>query len=204
MEVYTITEEDINNAVTYIPAAKKMEFVRAVAERCFDTLDISSSNGNGKSSLPSCYKINTDAKTRYMMGALVGLYLQKDYERDDPKKDEWLMSLREYDMYAGGHILETINRMKNMASVRDKCFGILSDYSELKYRLDSDIKGLMNAMNDPASRILAYIEMTSSPAELQKAMEAMEQNQEVLDKYMKDREKNLEEAVEEKNVGDKE
>lgn len=193
---YELTETDIKNAVDYIPTAEKMSFVRLVAERCFDKLDITTNESGSDENrpLPSCYKINTDKKARYLMSALVGFYLGKsvDYDEDD---DKLLMTVGEYDYYAGGHILEALNRMKNRADIRDKCYNILSDYGELKYRLESDIKGLLEAMNDSVSRILAYIEMASSPAEMERVMKEMTQNKELLDGYLEHRDENLEKAI---------
>lgn len=207
-ETYKLTIDDIKDANTYVPTIDKMAFIRVVAEKCFDTLDITTNKDNTTEnrSLPSCYKVNTDKQSRYLMGALVKLYLNKDFEPES-ENDIWLMSIPEYDMYAGGHIFEQLNRMKGNGDIRDKCYDIIADYSELKYRLTSDIKGLLNAMNDSASRILAYIEAASSPAEMQKAMEAMKENQEILDEYLHNREENLEKAIEEakeENDGDKE
>ena len=192
VEVYDLTEDDIAKAASYVPTVMKMAFVTYVRERCLDTLDISSSNANGETSyLPSRYKVNTDKKSRYLMAALVGMYLGKDYERED-EEDAWLMSVREYDMYAGGHIFEALNRMKNNSKVRDKCYNILSDYSELKYRVDTDIKSLLDAMNDDTSRLLAYINYTSSPESTREALEAATQSQELLDQYMAEHEKSKE------------
>lgn len=208
-ETYKLTTEDIRNANTYVPTIDKMAFIRVVAEKCFDTLDITTNkdNTNENRSLPSCYKVNTDKQSRYLMGALVKLYLNKDFESES-EEDIWLMSVPEYDRYAGGHIFEQLNRMKGNGEIRDKCYDIIADYSELKYRLTSDIKGLLNAMNDSATRILAYIEAASSPAEMQKAMEAMQENQNILDEYLNHREENLEKAIEEakedNNDGDEE
>jgi len=203
IETYKLTEEDIRNANAYVPLATKMEFVRYVAERCFDQLEISTNNGgkDKNSPLPSCYKVNTDKKTRYLMAALVGLYLGKKFKREEektehnPDPDKWLMAIDEYDIYAGGHIFDQLNRMKNNVELRDKCFDIQADYSDLKYRLESDIKGLLGAMNDSASRLMAYIELASSPDEIKKAMDAMTENQEMLDQYLAGRDANLDHAI---------
>ena len=204
MVFYTITEEDVEKARSYVPSVEKMEFVKAVADKCFDTLDITASNGNNTNALPSSYKVNTERRSRYLMAAFVGLYLQKDYELDDKDADPWLMSIREYDMYAGGHICEVMTKMKSAAKTRDKAYAILSDYSELKFRLDSDINGLLTAMNDSASRVLAYIEAASSPAEMKKAMEEVTANKELLDEYLAERKDIMEKAIEEPADGDEE
>ena len=185
-DYYKLTEEDLLKADTYVSTMQKMDFVRTVAERCFDKLDITASEGDEDRPLPSCYKVNTDKKSRYLMGALLKLYLKQDFatEGDD---EEYLMVIDEYDKYAGGHIFEMINRMKSNAKTKDIAYNLMADYSELKYRLDSDIKGLLTAMNDSVSRALAYIEASTSPAEMQKALSQMTENQELLDNYMKER-----------------
>ena len=193
-EYYKLTEEDLLKADTYVPTAKKMEFVKTVAERCFDKLDIMATEGDENKPLPSCYKVNTDRKGRYLMGALVKLYLKQDFvtEGDD---EEYLMAVDEYDKYAGGHVFEMINRMKSNATTRDIAYNIMADYSELKYRLDSDIKGLLTAMNDSVSRALAYIEASATPVEMQKTLTQMAENQELLDSYMKQHKSELKNIV---------
>ena len=196
IETYTLTEEDINNAASYVPTITKMAFIKATAERCYDTLGItSSSGGDSDNPLPNCYKINTDKQSRYLMGAFVMMYLGKAFEPED-ENDPWLMSIPEYDFYAGGHIFEQLNRMKNNAEVRNKCFDMMADYSELKYRFNSDVKGILNALNDSASRLLSYMEMASTPEQIKKTMEQMKDNQAVLDEYLEHREENLQKALE--------
>ena len=188
VNAYELTEEDVVQAASYVPTAMKMAFVTYARERCLDTLDISATNGNGgQSSLPSRYKVNTDKRSRYLMSALVGMYFGKDLEREDGN-DVWLMSVREYDMYAGGHIFEMLNRMKNNSKVRDKCFNLMADYSELKYRLDAEIQGILGALNDSATRLLSYVQMMSTPEAMREALEAATQNQELLDNYMAEHE----------------
>ena len=200
-DYYKLTENDIRDANSYVPTIDKMAFIKVVADKCFDTLDITTSNDNKDDNriLPSCYKVNTDKQSRYLMGALVKLYLNKDFEAET-ENDPWLMSIPEYDKYAGGHIFEQLNRMKNNSAVRDKCFDIIADYSELKYRLNSDIKGLLNAMNDSVSRALAYIELSSSPAELQKTMQQMTENQALLDNFLANHEEELKKLEAEVNA----
>jgi len=197
MQIYTITQDDIAAANTYVPTAEKMAYIRYVAEKCFDKLDITTNTDPNAETrpLPSRYKLNTDRKARYLMGAFVGMYLQKEFERET-EDDEWLMSVGDYDMYAGGHVFDSLNRMKNNAAVRDKLYDLLADYSELKYRLESDIKGLLDAMNDSVSRALAYIELSASPVELEKAMKEMTENKELLDSYLANRDENLKEVME--------
>ena len=204
IETYKLTEEDVANAHDYVPLFVKMKFIGDVSTRCFDTLDITASNGNGAHTnpLPPCYKVNTDRKSRYLMAAFVALYLGKDFKREqekteeNPNPDNWLMAIDEYDFYAGGHIFEQLNRMKNNTEIRDKCFDIQADYSDLKYRLESDIKGLLAAMNDSASRILAHIEASATPEALKAAMESMNKNQEELDQYIAEHNGSLQKALE--------
>lgn len=194
IETFKLTEEDIKNAEHYVTLTDKMAFVRTVAERCFDSLSISANNNGSENALPSCYKVNTDKKSRYLMGAFVGMYLRKPF-KSEGDEDKWLMAVDEYDIYAGGHVFEQLNRMKNVAGYRDKCYDIQADYSDLKYRLESDIKGLLVALNDSASRLLAYIEASASPAEMQKALEAMNANQKLLDKFREEHQEEMANGV---------
>jgi len=188
MEFYKLTDDDVRNAVTYVSTVDKMAFINETATKCFDTLDITANSESLNSALPSCYKVNTDRRSRFLMGAFVKMYLGKEIETEDD--DPWLMSIPEYDMYAGGHVFEDMNRMKNNAALRDTCFDILTDYSELKYRLDSDIKGLLEAMNSSATRLLAYLEASSTPEALEKVIQQAEKSEKQLREYKKQREGN--------------
>lgn len=157
MDYITITEEDILNANDYVPLSKKSEFVAYAAQRCFERIEMSASqNDDSTTQLPAMYKENSILKSRYLMGALVKMYLKKDYEPIGG--DDWLMSQDDYDRYAGGHILNQIERMKQKGgNVRNIAFDLLQDYHDIEKKLNAEIYGLMQPMNDVVARLVAYV-----------------------------------------------
>lgn len=168
MDFYYITEEDIANAKDYMPLMEKIAFVDYCAQKCFDRVEIS---GDEAGPLPSMYKENPHLKSRFMMGALVRYYFGKEYI--PVKDDKWLMSVDDYDRWAGGHICNTIERAKSNAALRNKCFDLMQDYRDLEKRLNIEVYSILNIMNDPVSRLTLKMTSDASPEAIQEALEEL-------------------------------
>ena len=178
-------EKIMQEAETYVPISKKAEFVKYCAERCFDKLNITATSGNDTlSAMPPMWKENSELKARYMMGGLLKLYLKQEAQTDE--NDEWLLTEQEYDRWAAAHILNQIERMKSNASLRDKCFDLLQDYKTLEKMLNTEVYGLIRAMNDSVSRIIAQIQASTTPESMKNAMAQLEQSKKDYEKYMKE------------------
>lgn len=178
-------EKIMQNAESYVPIRKKAEFVKYCAERCFDKLNITATSGNDTlSAMPPMWKENSELKARYMMGGLLKLYLKQEAQTDE--NDEWLLTEQEYDRWAAAHILNQIERMKSNASLRDKCFDLLQDYKTLEKMLNTEVYGLIRAMNDSVSRIIAQIQASTTPESMKNAMAQLEQSKKDYEKYMKE------------------
>lgn len=169
MEYFVLTEEHLRNVTTYLPITEKIEFVEEVATLCFDTLKITVSDSDTlNAALPPMKKENTFNKSRFLMGMLIKGYLGIDFEPVEGTK--YLMDAVDYDRFAGGHILNQIERFKSNAELRDTCFDILQDYRDLEKRLNTEIYGLLQCMNDPATRIIASMQALSSSDMMQKSI----------------------------------
>ena len=145
---YKITEEDIRNATTYVPIGKKSEFVEHIGEnRCFQVLSIS----YGDEAMPPMYREDHELKSRYMLTALLKLYFKKTVETVED--DEWLMTRDEYDRWCAGHIFNTIERFKSNQALRDLVFNLLYDYKDLEKRVNLELYGRLNVMNDVLLRV---------------------------------------------------
>ena len=112
------------------------------------------------------------------------LYLKQNPQTDE--NDEWLLTEQEYDRWAAAHILNQIERMKSNASLRDKCFDLLQDYKTLEKMLNTEVYGLIRAMNDSVSRIIAQIQASTTPESMKNAMAQLEQSKKDYEKYMKE------------------
>ena len=185
-ETYYITAEQMASVSTYLPLRAKTEWVALVAEKCFDVLHVSMSGVEDDLPLPSMYKENSENKSRYLMGVFVKLYLHGSWEVGEGE-DEWLMPIDEYDKWAGGHIFSQIEKFKADKELRDICFNLLADYKDLERRLNTEIHGLMQAMNDPAARQMAAMQISMAPEAMEKAIEELNTAKDALSEYMNER-----------------
>lgn len=150
-----ITKDMMLAARDYIPNAEKEAFVAECATKCFDKLAITGTDGEPA---PDMYMVNSGLKARHLMGALIGLYFgQADWGLQVSEDDQWLIPEELYDLWAGSHALNQIERWKRDAELRDKCYDMLADYKDLEKRLSAQINGLLTVMNDPVLRQNEYM-----------------------------------------------
>lgn len=165
-----ITRDIIKNASDYMTYEEKESWVSETAPKCFDKLSITTDSGE----VPSMYMVNLGLKNRYLMTALVGGYLKTGYEPDE--SDEHLMSIADYNHWAGNHVMNQIDRLKRDSEVRDKCYDLLYDFRELEKLLSAQIYGLLNVQNDPVIR--QSEQMASAVAELPQLLNELKDMQE--------------------------
>lgn len=195
-ETYYITAEQMAAVTTYIPLRAKTEWVALVADKCFDALHITTTGTDEELPLPAMYKENSETKSRYLMGVFVKLYLHGSWEVGEGE-DQWLLPIDEYDKWAGGHIFSQIEKFKADKELRDICFNLLADYKDLERRLNTEIHGLMQAMNDPAARQMAAMQLSMTPEAMEKAIEELNTAKDALSEYMTERETIMTETEEE-------
>ena len=157
-EKVVITKEMLLAARDYVPNAVKEEWAGGKAKLCFDRLEI---KADGEE-MPNMFLLNTGLKARFLMTALVDLYLRLEYEEDET--DAGLMTEEEYDRWAGSHAVNQIERMKSDAEARNKCFDLLSDYRELEKRFSAQINGYLTVQNDSVLRTAEYAKKQTAEA----------------------------------------
>lgn len=184
---YRITEEDIRNANTYVPIGKKSEFVEHIGEnRCFQVLSIS----YGEEAMPPMYREDHELKSRYMLTALLKMYFKKEVETVED--DEWLMPRDEYDRWCANHVFNTIERFKSNQALRDQVFNLLYDYKDLEKRVNLELFGRLNVMNDVLLRAMqklgekltpdVFRQMSDSLAEMQSELQnEMQRHNQIID-----------------------
>lgn len=170
---------------TYIPLAEKLAFAEYCGSRCFDRMEIHASDGGENVPMPPMYKENAGLKMRYLMGALVKMYLGLDYE--PVEGDEWLLSQDDYDRFAAMHPLNALERMKSDKDKRDRVFDMMADYKALEKIVNAEVYGLLQVMNEPTNRIMAMFSAQSTPEAMQEAADAMAQAKAEMDAFLKDR-----------------
>lgn len=172
MNRITITEETINNGVSYALCEMKEKFVEDVYMKCMNRVDVNLDD-SGNAPMPYMYMENTFLKSRYLMTALAKFYLRMDVETEDG--DMWLMTRNEYDRFGASHVIGQLNRFRNNnPDLKDKVFDLLRDYSDLERRLSNAIRSGLTVMNDPANRIFQKITMDVSEESLNAQKEQLE------------------------------
>ena len=129
--------------------------------------------------MPPFYKENASIKLKYMMGALLRLYLGVDTEAQD-ENDPCGMSDGEYDEYAACFPMSQIERLKRGTKdkeLQDKIYDLLADYKSTEKLLNAECYGLLPAMNDALSRFQMMLNAQTTPeimSELQKTVEGVQ------------------------------
>ena len=182
----TITEDMLSNARTFIPLAEKEEFISYCAPRCFVIVEIGKRESSDLMEPPIC-KEDFFRKRRYIMGALAKLYLKQDYLTEDD--DAWLMSREDYDMWAASHIYNQLERFKANPSVRNKAFDLLADFKLLEKCLNIETYGLLQAVNDPCTRIAEMIIKSTTPDAMAADAQALQEAADKLQQYVEERDK---------------
>ena len=142
-----LTKELMLGARDYIPLAEKEAWVAENAPKCFDQLAITADD----EAMPPMFMVNTGLKSRYLMAALVNLYFRAK-KTDASEADEWLMSVEEYDAWAGSHVFNQLERWKRDGDLKFKAYDLLYDYKDLEKRFSAQISSLLAVQNDPVIR----------------------------------------------------
>lgn len=171
----TLTEAGLRErAKSYVSLETKKRFLADCAMRCFDKMEIGTETGE---TLPPFYKENGVSKAKYMMSALVSMYLgerEADISGDNP----WELTDEEYDSYAESFPLSQLERIKKTTQdkdLRDKIYDLLVDYRLLEKLLNAECYGLLPAMNDTLSRFQMMMTMQSTPEAMDAVLASLDE-----------------------------
>lgn len=185
MEKIQITKEKLVQMRDYVPLREKIQFVTEAADLCFDRVELKIDGGLESMPMPPLYKENTAIKSRVLMAAYAKLYLSELYEFE---QNPWLMTEAEYDRFAASHIMNQIERLKRYdGEVRDKAFDVISDMRDLEKRLNTEVYGLTQVMNEPVTRITMAVQSQTTPEAVSGALNELKDAQKAFDDYMKSR-----------------
>lgn len=192
MEKIQITKEKLMQIRDYVPMREKMQFVKEAADLCFDRVELKIDKGLDSVPMPPMYKENTAIKSRVLMSAYAKLYLNEPYETE---KNQWLMTEQEYDRFAASHIMNQLERMKRYdGEVRDKAFDVIADMRDLEKRLNTEVYGLTQVMNEPVTRIIMALQQQTTPEAVSGALNELKDAQKAFADYMESRQKQAEEG----------
>ena len=133
--------------------------------------------------MPPMYGENGVIRSRYLLSALLRFYFRVDYE--PVETDGFILALDDYDRWAANHPLNTIERMKSNAALKDKAFDLLADYRELERLLNNEIRKLSAAYNDTVSRLVAELSGNMTPEAIEAFDDLQRQMQERIAAFAK-------------------
>lgn len=165
----TLTEEDIRNAVSYLPLAKKTAMARTYAQDCLLQFDLSTGNEDVDKIFPSRFQENPQKRMLYGMLVLLREYLKKIGDED--------LSTEQYDEWGESSIFNQLDRFKSSKDqeIRNKVYDLVDDYREFYRMLGTEINSLMEAKNDLLARFVQYATLSQSPEALQEQLEQLEE-----------------------------
>lgn len=168
------------HAVSYASTEIKGRFVGDCAMRCFDRMEIGTEAGDA---LPPYYKENAVTKAKYMLSALLTVYLGvKDIKMEDG--DPWMPGDDECDAYFASFPLSQLERIKKTTQdkeLRDKIYDLLSDYRALEKLLNAECYGMLPAMNDTLSRFQMMMSAQTTPEAMESLMQSVQEAKRELD-----------------------
>lgn len=169
MEYFVLTKEMMLGAETYMPLAEKTANARLIAEACVRPMETAEQNKPADQliSLPMLCEEDYALKSILLLNTLLGYYF-------DIEVDENTDPFETYDFYAGGHLLNQIERFKGDRETKDIAFDILEDFREFKKMVDTMIFNEKANANDPIGRLAASIEILSTPEAIQTLMDELQ------------------------------
>lgn len=172
----TLTEDWLrHHAVSYASMETKERFVGDCAMRCFDKMEIGTETGQA---MPPYYKENSVIKSKYMLSALLTIYLGIEGLELAGEDDPWMPSAEECDAYFASFPMSQLERIKKTTQdkeLRDMIYDMLSDYRALEKLLNAECYGLLPAMNDTISRFQMMMSAQTTPEAMEALMNATEE-----------------------------
>lgn len=166
MSKYFVLERDVLvNAKSYMPIAEKIANAKAIAPLCLDDTVPSEQEEVDKKLLilPPVKVENSGTKSLLLMNVLFNYYLNIDLPRDE----NGAVTTDTYDKYAGGHILNQIERFKSDYELKDKIFDLLRDYKEFERLVDVEIYNIRYVENDICNRLDAGLSLFMTPEKVE-------------------------------------
>lgn len=195
MEYFELTKEMMARAKTYMPIDYKETLARAVAFRCvkpmtqlkWDGIHLSERKEgepikDDPTSLPDLMEEDMALKMCLLQNVLLSYYF--DVEMDE-EADPYV----QYDFYAGGHLLNQIERFKADRDVKNTAFDLIEDWREFKKMVDTIIYNYKMNANDPLKRIDAMLTVFSSPENIQSLMNELQKSADEVEEKVKDAKK---------------
>ena len=168
---YILKKEKLAKAKTYMPLADKIAIAKSVVENCMKDVPLAEQNHEAEKliSMPLIRVEDSGTKMVLLQNVLLGYYLDIEL---DPKEDIF----KQYDYYAGGNLLNQIERFKSDIEIKDKVYDLLSDYKDFKKIVDAEIYNAKVNENDILGRLSASIQILSTPENIKTLSEELKKS----------------------------
>jgi len=119
--------------------------------------------------LPDLMEEDVAMKNALLLNILLGYYL--DIEIDLEKDADEI-----YDYYAGGHLLNQIERFKSDRELKNIAFDLMDDFREFKKMVDTIIFNQKQNANDPLKRFDAMLTVFSTPENIKAMVDRLQKD----------------------------
>jgi hypothetical protein len=180
MEYFELTRDMMANAKTYMPLQTKKELAETIAHGCVRPMDRLKWDGihlsprtdkdegkNDPTALPDLMEEDISLKMCMLQNVLLSWYF-------DVEMDETKMGYDQYDYYAGGHLLNQIERFKSDRELKNAAFDLTEDFREFRKMVDTIIYNYKTNANDPLKRFDAMLTVFASPENIQEMVTALQ------------------------------
>ena len=191
MEYFELTKDMMERAKTYMPLQDKKELAEAIAHYCVRPMKRVRWDGvhvvemteeevkKDPGTLPDLVEEDLALKMCMLQKVLLSWYFGIETEDDDP------VTYEQYDHYAGGHLLNQIERFKSDRDVKNKAFDLTEDFREFRKMVDTIIYNYKMNVNDPLKRFDAMLTVFASPANIQAILAGIQQAGDEMEKKVK-------------------
>lgn len=170
MKYFKITDELMEKAKTYMPLAEKQTVSLQIAKLCL--LDVvnekETAEVNKILALPAVQGENAALKSILLQNTLLAHYF-------DIALSEEQNAYEQYDFYAGGALINQIERYKLNPAFKEKAFDIISDFKDLQRMVYIEIENLKLHYNNPIYRLLSAISVYATPEKVKEITAKMQE-----------------------------
>lgn len=175
---FELTEDMMRKAESYLSLSAKEAIVQTVLPGCvkriFDYDYEKDAYQTKEDDLPTTmpmYGEDTAFKSRVVMGTVLHFYLGIDIGENLSIEPDV------YDLYAGSHIMNQIERFKANPELKSKSFDMLADIRDFEKRLNCAVYSLLQLKNDVGGRVLNALGVMMSQEALENVIRATNEAQ---------------------------
>lgn len=175
---FELTEDMMRKAESYLSLSAKEAIVQTVLPGCvkriFDYDYEKDAYQTKEDDLPTTmpmYGEDTAFKSRVVMGTVLHFYLGIDIGENLSIEPDV------YDLYAGSHIMNQIERYKANPELKSKSFDMLADIRDFEKRLNCAVYSLLQLKNDVGGRVLNALGVMMSQDALENVIRATNEAQ---------------------------